>query len=175
MITTLKGDITGLDFDLIVNAANERLLPGNGVCGAIFSKAGPGLFDECNEKAPCPTGQVVLTKAYDLPCKGVIHAVGPIYIDGQHGEEEYLKACYWNACSTAYSYARSHHLDRLSLAFPCISTGIYGFPHKEACQIAVSTVQQLMKEYPDAKILDICFVCYLEEDYILYKEMLANV
>lgn len=172
MISTLKGDITGLDFDIIVNAANRLLLPGAGVCGAIFAKAGPELETECASLNGCNTGQAVLTSAYDLPCKAIIHTVGPIYQDGKHNEAEFLEACYWNTLCLAYTYLRDNQLERLSLAFPCISTGIYGYPAEEACKIAVNTVKKLMRQYPDAQVIDVTFVCYLERDYMLYKKEL---
>ena len=174
MITTLKGDITGLDFNIIVNAANKHLLPGSGVCGAIFAKAGQGLEEECAKLKGCPTGQAKMTKAYNLPCDRIIHTVGPIYIDGNHKESELLEACYWNSLALAYSYLRENNLERCSIAFPCVSTGIYGFPREEACQIAVKTVKTLMRKYPDAKVIDVIFVCYLQEDYALYKKELKK-
>ena len=174
MISTLKADITRLDFDIIVNAANSRLLPGSGVCGAIFSKAGSELEEECQKIGYCHTGQAVLTGAYDLSCKAIIHTVGPIYKDGKHNEAEFLSACYWNSLSLAYKYMRAHDLDRLTIAFPCISTGIYGYPNEEACKIAVSTVKKLMSQYRDARVIDVIFVCYLEKDYLLYKKELYN-
>lgn len=174
MISTLKADITGLDFDIIVNAANSRLLPGGGVCGAIFSKAGKELEEECKKIGYCQTGQAIITDGYALPCKAIIHTVGPIYKDGNHNEADFLSACYWNSLSLAYSYMRKHEMDRLTLAFPCISTGIYGYPNKEACKIAVSTVKKLMSQYPDAQVIDVIFVCYMEKDYMLYKEELKG-
>ena len=174
MITTIKGDITGLDFDIIVNAANKQLAPGAGVCGAIFSKAGPGLEKECMSLHGCATGEAKMTKAYGLRCDRIIHTVGPVYVDGNHKECELLEACYWNTLALAYSYVRENNLEKCSIAFPCISTGIYGFPRKEACQIAIKTVKTLMRQYPDAKVIDVIFVCYLQEDYTLYKEELKK-
>lgn len=173
MITTLKGDITQLDFDIIVNAANSDLLAGTGVCGAIFHKAGHGLQEACQKIGHCDIGQVVLTPAFDLPCQAIIHAVGPIYVDGNHKEDEYLEACYWNVLCVAYDWMREKKLSNISLAFPCISTGIYGYPHEEACKIAVKTVRQLMRRYPDAQKIDVIFVCYQQEDYALYKKELS--
>lgn len=173
-MNVIKGDITALDFDLIVNAANSRLLPGGGVCGAIFAGAGPELVEECREIGYCPTGQAVLTGAGNLPCRGIIHTVGPIYIDGQQGEDQDLKAAYWNSLVLAYDYLRKNDLETLSIGFPCISTGIYGYPRKEACKIAVETVDELMKEYPDARALKVTFVCYEQPDYALYKKELGR-
>lgn len=171
MITTLKGDITGLDFDIIVNAANNQLLPGAGVCGAIFAKAGQGLIKACQDIGYCATGDAVMTDAFDLPSQKIIHTVGPVY-QKRVEDQQNLKACYWNSLSLAYDYVVEHKLEHLTLAFPCISTGIYGYPHEEACAIAVSTVHQLMAEYPDAKKIDVIFVCYQGVDYKLYKEEL---
>ena len=169
MMNTLKGDITGLDFDIIVNAANEQLLPGGGVCGAIFAKAGHGLVQACKELKGCETGKAKITPAFDLPCKAIIHAVGPIYQGGQNQEDEYLAAAYWNSMAVAYDYMRNHHLERLSIAFPCISTGIYGYPPVEACQIAVKTIKKLYSKFPETKDMHVTFVCYRQEDYRLYK------
>lgn len=173
MITTIKGDITGLDFDIIVNAANNHLLPGAGVCGAIFAKAGKELEKECQKIGYVKTGDAIMTQAYDLPCRKIIHTPGPIY-SGTDQDEECLSACYWNSLCLAYDLLIQEKRERLSIAFPCISTGIYGYPHKEACQVAVKTVYQLMNEYPEARKIDVLFVCYLQQDYELYKEELSH-
>lgn len=173
MIQVIKGDISRLDFDVIVNAANEQLKPGSGVCGAIFKQAGNKLIEECSEIGYCPSGQAVLTRAYDLPSKWIIHTVGPVY-SGIPEDEQVLKACYWNSLCIAYDILYQNQLDRLSLAFPCIATGVYGFPHQKACLIAIETVKELMKKYPDAKKIDVTFVTYQQIDYQLYKEALAK-
>ena len=175
MISTLKGDITGLDFDIIVNAANEQLRPGGGVCGAIFRKAGNKLVKACKELNGCETGHAKMTPAFDLPSKVIIHAVGPVYKDGQHNEAEYLKAAYWNSMVLAYDYLMEHNLDKINIAFPCISTGIYGYPHEEACKIAVKTIKKLYSRYPETKAIQVVFVCYQQEDYRLYKEELKKI
>lgn len=174
MITTLNGDITGLDFDLIVNPANTQLLPGAGVCGEIFRKAGQPLADACDEIGSLEVGEAILTDSYGLPCKGIIHAAGPVWIDGRHNEEEDLAAAYWNSLSLAYSYLREHEMESLSLAFPSISEGMYGFPARKACAIAVNTVKKLMREYPDAKAVNVTFVLRSPQDYTLYKEELGK-
>lgn len=174
-MNTLKGDITRLDFDIIVNAANEQLLPGGGVCGAIFEKAGHELVQACKELKGCETGKAKITPAFNLPCKAIIHAVGPIYQGGQNNEAEYLTAAYWNSMVVAYDYMRKNHLDHISLAFPCISTGIYGFPQEQACQIAVKTIKKLYSKFPEAKDIHVTFVCYTQEDYRLYKEELKKL
>lgn len=173
MISTLKGDITGLDFDVIVNAANSQLLPGAGVCGAIFAKAGEKLVEACQKIGFCATGDAVMTDSYDLPCQKILHTVGPVY-HGTLEDKHNLKACYWNCLSLAYDYMREQKQEQLSIAFPCISTGIYGYPHKEACAIAVSTVFELMNAYPEARKMNVIFVCYQEQDYLLYKEELRK-
>ena len=174
-MNTLKGDLTGLDFDIIVNAANEQLLPGGGVCGAIFQKAGHGLVQACKELKGCETGKAKITPAFDLPCKAIIHAVGPIYQGGFSHESEYLTAAYWNSMSVAYDYMRTHELEQLTIGFPCISTGIYGYPNKEACKIAIKTIKKLYSKYPETKAIHVTFVCYKQEDYQLYKEELRSL
>ena len=174
-MNTLKGDLTGLDFDIIVNAANEQLLPGGGVCGAIFHKAGRQLVKACKELKGCETGKAKITPAFDLPCKAIIHAVGPIYRGGDQHEAEYLTAAYWNSMSVAYDYMRKNHLDEITIGFPCISTGIYGYPQEEACQIAVRTIKKLYSKYPETKNIHVTFVCYTQEDYRLYKEELKKL
>lgn len=172
MISTIKGDLTRLDFDLIVNAANEQLAPGGGVCGAIFKGAGRQLEDACRQLGGCRTGQAKMTLSYNLPCKAIIHAVGPIWRGGYQQEDEYLEAAYWNSMCLAYEYMKRSQLDRLSIGFPCISTGIYGFPRERACPIAVHTVQRMMSTYPDTRKINVTFVCFEEEDYLLYKKEL---
>lgn len=174
MISTIKGDITGLDFDLIVNAANPQFAPGQGVCGAIFSKAGKDLVSFCAKLPEGKPGDIRITPAFDLPCKAIIHAVGPIY-SGSDQDVHDLASCYWNAVAMAYQYLREHQLKTLTLAFPCISTGIYGYPHKEACQIAIKTIKKIRSSFPDTKAIQIVFVCYEQIDYQLYKEELNKL
>lgn len=172
MITVLKGDITRLDFDVIVNAANEKLAPGGGVCGAIHQAAGRALAAECWKLKGCRTGQAKMTHAYNLPCKAVIHAVGPIY-SGDAKDKSYLEAAYWNSMVLAYEFMKKNHMHHLSLAFPCISTGIYGYPKDEACTIAVRTVQRMFAQYKVTRDIDVTFVCFDEENYMLYKKALG--
>lgn len=135
-ITALIADITVLDVDAIVNAANEGLRAGGGVCGAIFRAAGPGLADACRKRAPCPTGQARITSGFALPAKFIIHAVGPIWSGGNQGEPELLAAAYRSALELA------DQNDCQSIAFPAISTGIFGYPLQAATEIAVRTVRE---------------------------------
>ncbi len=171
MISVLKGDITGLDFDLIVNDARRDLMPQRGICATIFSNADEKLVDECKSIQHCEPGQVVLTHAHSLPCKGILHAVGPMYVNGQKNEKEILEACYWNALAFAYKLARETGWESLSIAFPCL--GIQnGFPKKEACKIAIQTVKDLFHQYPEAEFINVVFVCEDQKNYMYYKEEL---
>jgi O-acetyl-ADP-ribose deacetylase (regulator of RNase III) len=129
-----NGDITALDVDAIVNAANERLAPGGGVCGAIHSAAGPGLAEACARLGGCPTGGARITEGYALSARHVIHAVGPVWQGGTEGEDDLLASAY----RSSLDLAKRHGL--ASIAFPAISTGIYGYPLKRAAGIAVATV-----------------------------------
>lgn len=134
-------NLVKMDVDAIVNAANKELLPGGGVCGAIFQGAkSKSLEMDCNKLGPIKTGQAVITGAYNLPSKYIIHAVGPIYIDGLSGEEEFLRNAYINSLKLA----KKHSIK--SIAFPLISAGIYGYPLKEACKIAVDTIREFLKK-----------------------------
>jgi O-acetyl-ADP-ribose deacetylase (regulator of RNase III) len=132
------GDITKLDVGAIVNAANDRLAPGGGVCGAIHRAAGPGLARECAEIGYCPTGEARITGGYDLAAAHVIHAVGPVWHGGRQGEAELLAGCY----RTCLTLAKEAGLN--SIAFPAISTGIYGYPLADATRVAVETTRGLL-------------------------------
>lgn len=160
----LQGDITKLACDAIVNAANRSLLGGGGVDGAIHRAAGPGLLEECRGLGGCETGQAVITKAYNLPCRHVIHTPGPIWRGGGKGEPELLKSCYLNCLRLA------ERAELGSLAFPCISTGVYGYPQEEAARIAVSTVGAWTGEFPSKVI----FVTFGPEATGIYARILKG-
>lgn len=149
-LRVLEADITTLDVDAIVNAANSSLLGGGGVDGAIHRAAGPGLLEECRTLGGCPTGEARLTKGYDLPARYVIHAVGPVWHGGGKGEPEALAACYRNALHLAASAGAQ------TLAFPAISTGVYCYPQDQAARIAVGTVAGLLFTMPEPQVVTFC-------------------
>jgi len=161
-----KGDITNQpDLDVVVNAANAELAPGGGVAGAIHQKAGPGLYKECKPLAPIYPGEAVLTNAYDLPNKKVIHCLGPVY-GRDKPEKELLASCYRNSLKIA----ESNHLK--SIGFPGISTGIFGFPPDLAVEVVFNTV---LAEIPDLEHLKrIKFVVFSDNDLHLYESELKN-
>ena len=162
----IQGDITKLQVDAIVNAANTTLLGGGGVDGAIHRAAGPKLLEECRALKGCKTGDAKITKGYQLPAKFVIHTVGPVYSGGQHRESVLLKSCYERSMTIA------HEKNLKTIAFPCISTGVYRFPKPEAAAIAVSTVQRCLKSMPEFE--KIIFVCFSKEDYDIYSNLLKE-
>lgn len=142
-IKILKGDITKLSVDAIVNAANRTLLGGGGVDGAIHRAAGHELLEECRTLNGCETGQAKITKGYNLPAKYVIHTVGPVWHGGEYNERELLKSCYL----TALNLAKEYNLK--SIAFPAISCGVYHFPVVDACKIAMDTIREFAKTNPE--------------------------
>jgi O-acetyl-ADP-ribose deacetylase (regulator of RNase III) len=207
MIKIIQGDITTLAVDAIVNAANQVMLGGGGVDGAIHRTAGPELYEAClkvPEVRPgvrCPTGEARITPGFKLPAKYVIHTVGPVYRDGQHGEPEKLAACYRNSLALAAENGCK------SIAFPCISTGVYGYPIEDAAKIAVLEVEEFLaaKNAKDAEVaesgqngrarspvsperseprkrsLEVCapqmeviFCCFSERDKNVYEDLLSS-
>ena len=159
-----QGDITTLAVDAIVNAANTSLLGGGGVDGAIHSVAGPDLLDASKDLAPCPHGNAVITDGFNLPARFVIHAVGPIFRDGTHGESNILARTY----QSSLELALEHKLE--TVAFPCISTGAYRFPKYEAAKIAISSIADWQANHPHPACVVFC--CYDRKNFEIYSEQI---
>lgn len=160
-----QGDITRIRADAIVNAANTSLLGGGGVDGAIHRAAGPSLLEECRKLGGCPTGEARITGAYNLPHRHVIHTVGPIWQDGRAGEAELLAGCYRNSLDLCVRHAC------LSIVFPAISTGAYGYPLEPATRIAVETVGAFLAKSPPIRVI---FCCFDERTFAAYRAALAG-
>ena len=170
MATTVRiesGDITRLTVDAIVNAANSSLLGGGGVDGAIHRAAGPELLVECRTLGGCPTGEARITRGYRLPARHVIHTVGPVWHGGKSGEEQALASCYRNSLEIA----RDNGLR--GVAFPSISTGVYGFPMERAAPIAVREVNLFINSEPDA-LDEVIFVCFGDHAVKAYEDILKS-
>ena len=166
-IEVIEADITTLKVDAIVNAANESLLGGGGVDGAIHRAAGPKLLEECKKIGGCPTGEARLTKGYNLPAKYVIHTVGPVWQGGSQGEDELLAACYRHSMSLAL---RSHIR---SIAFPAISTGVYRFPLERAATVAAGETHRFLEVYPEFD--RVIFCCFGAEAKRAYSQAVERV
>jgi O-acetyl-ADP-ribose deacetylase (regulator of RNase III) len=166
-IRALQANITTLDVDAIVNAANTSLLGGGGVDGAIHRAAGPELLEECRTLGGCATGDAKLTRGYRLLARYVIHTVGPVWHGGGHGEPELLASCYTRSLGVAIEHGLR------SIAFPSISTGAYGYPIDLAAEIGVSSVRKVLSR--DTALSDVIFCCFSAADLEVYKHLLGRL
>ena len=165
-IQVLRGDITALEVDAIVNAANTRLLGGGGVDGAIHRAAGPELLSECRQIGGCPTGEARITKGYRLPAKYVIHTVGPVY-RGTAQDKAALTSCYRNSLDLAIEYGLKR------IAFPAISCGVYGYPIEKACRVAVDTTCDILGDHPELE--KVIFMLFSDSDQKIYQDYLQSL
>ena len=163
----IQGDITEIKVDAIVNAANNALLGGGGVDGAIHRAGGPIILEQCKKIGGCPTGEARITTAGNMPSKYVIHTVGPIYKDGSKGEDKLLYNAYYNSLKLAKEY------ELKTIAFPSISTGVYGYPKDEAGMIAIGAVMDFINR--EKGLEEIIFVSFSKSDYMLYKGILDKM
>ena len=166
-LLAIRADITTLAVDAIVNAANSSLLGGGGVDGAVHRAAGPELLQECRRLGGCPTGEARITRGYRLAAKHVIHAVGPVWRGGSSGEPGQLESCY----RSSLALAAEHGLT--TIAFPCISTGIYGYPSHDAARIAVTATRSFLSG-PDTGIREVTFCCFSADDLGVYRRLLEQ-
>jgi O-acetyl-ADP-ribose deacetylase len=166
-MSVVVGDITALEVDVIVNAANSSLLGGGGVDGAIHQAAGPRLLEECRKLGGCPTGEARITDGYNLPARHVVHTVGPVYRAADPAMPTLLRSCYESSLALAAGTGAA------SVAFPCVSTGVYGYPKAKACDIAVRAVSEWLQsaELPRAVV----FCCFDPENAALYEQALERL